>query len=91
MSGRAGLVARGEGLAADGADGGGIKSGLGIILSQTNKAFLIMMLSNFNEGFSEFVELIAKIALIGMDNPNYNVLFPTPFSKVPVFYMYFTK
>jgi hypothetical protein len=33
-------------------------------------------------GFSEFIEFIAKIALIGMDGPNYHILFPTPFSKV---------
>jgi hypothetical protein len=33
-------------------------------------------------GFSEFVEFVARIALFGMDGPNYTVLFPTPFSKV---------
>jgi hypothetical protein len=33
-------------------------------------------------GFSEFIELIAKIALDGMEAESYNVLFPTPFSKV---------
>lgn len=33
-------------------------------------------------GFSEFVELIARIALDGMQAESYHVLFPTPFSKV---------
>ena len=33
-------------------------------------------------GFSEFIELIARIALEGMEAENYNVLFPTPFSKI---------
>jgi hypothetical protein len=33
-------------------------------------------------GFSEFIEFVAKIALLGMDGPNYHILFPTPFSKV---------
>ena len=33
-------------------------------------------------GFSEFVELIARIALEGMEADAYNVLFPTPFSKI---------
>ena len=28
------------------------------------------------------MEFIAKIAVVGMDSPNYHVLFPTPFSKV---------
>jgi hypothetical protein len=32
--------------------------------------------------FSEFIELIGRIALIGMDQPNYQVIFPTPFSKI---------
>lgn len=33
-------------------------------------------------GFSEFVELIARIAVDGMQAESYHVLFPTPFSKV---------
>ena len=33
-------------------------------------------------GFSEFIEFIARIAVIGMKQPNYHVLFPTDFSKV---------
>ena len=33
-------------------------------------------------GFSEFVEMLAKIAVDGMLTDNYHVLFPTPFSKV---------
>lgn len=33
-------------------------------------------------GFSEFVELIARVALEGMEAEAYNVLFPTPFSKI---------
>jgi hypothetical protein len=33
-------------------------------------------------GFSEFVELIARIAVDGMQVESYHVLFPTPFSKV---------
>lgn len=33
-------------------------------------------------GFSEFVELIARIAVQNMAQPNYHVVFPTPFSKV---------
>jgi hypothetical protein len=33
-------------------------------------------------GFSEFIELIARIALEGMEAEAYNVLFPTPFSKI---------
>jgi len=33
--------------------------------------------------FSEFIELIASIAVIGMsDSSSYHVLFPTPFAKV---------
>lgn len=33
-------------------------------------------------GFSEFVELVARIAVDGMQAESYHVLFPTPFSKV---------
>lgn len=33
-------------------------------------------------GFSEFIELVARIALEGMEAESYNVLFPTPFSKI---------
>lgn len=33
-------------------------------------------------GFSEFIELVARIALEGMEADAYNVLFPTPFSKI---------
>ncbi len=32
--------------------------------------------------FSEFIEFIGRIALEGMDQPNYQVIFPTPFSKI---------
>lgn len=33
--------------------------------------------------FSEFVELIARVAIDGMESqPNYHIVFPTPFSKV---------
>ena len=32
--------------------------------------------------FSEFVELIARIAVDNMQQPNYHAVFPTPFSKV---------
>lgn len=33
-------------------------------------------------GFSEFLEIIARIAVEGCTQPNYHVIFPTPFSKV---------
>lgn len=33
-------------------------------------------------GFSEFVELIARIAVREMQQPSYHAIFPTPFSKV---------
>jgi hypothetical protein len=32
-------------------------------------------------GFSEFIEAIARIAVEGMQQENYHILFPTPFSK----------
>eukprot|EP01038_Epipyxis_sp_PR26KG_P014897 gene14897-20034_t len=32
-------------------------------------------------GFSEFLEFIARIAVEGMEQENYHILFPTPFSK----------
>lgn len=32
--------------------------------------------------FSEFVELVARVAVDNMQQPNYHVVFPTPFSKV---------
>lgn len=34
--------------------------------------------------FSEFVELIARIAVDNMQQPNYHAVFPTPFSKVSI-------
>jgi hypothetical protein len=33
-------------------------------------------------GFSEFVEFICRVAVEGMQQENYDVVFPTPFSKV---------
>jgi hypothetical protein len=33
-------------------------------------------------GFSEFVELLGRIAVEGLQQPNYEIIFPTPFSKV---------
>lgn len=32
--------------------------------------------------FSEFIEFLARVALDGMQNPNYNSIFPTPYSKI---------
>lgn len=32
--------------------------------------------------FSEFVELVARIAVVGLQQENYHIIFPTPFSKV---------
>jgi hypothetical protein len=31
--------------------------------------------------FSEFVELIGRVAVEGLQQPNYHIIFPTPFSK----------
>lgn len=36
----------------------------------------------FAMSFSEFVEFIARIAVEGMQQVNYHMVFPTPFSKV---------
>lgn len=33
-------------------------------------------------GFSEFVEVVARVAVEGMEQENYHILFPTPFAKV---------
>jgi hypothetical protein len=33
-------------------------------------------------GFSEFVELVAVIALRGLSSPHFGALFPSPFAKV---------
>jgi hypothetical protein len=33
------------------------------------------------KGFSEFVELISRVAVEGLQQPNYHIIFPTPFSK----------
>eukprot|EP00388_Colpodella_angusta_P028475 GDKK01012721.1.p1 GENE.GDKK01012721.1~~GDKK01012721.1.p1 ORF type:complete len:133 (+),score=19.76 GDKK01012721.1:1-399(+) len=33
-------------------------------------------------GFSEFVEFVSRVAVEGMQQENYDVVFPTPFSKV---------
>ena len=33
-------------------------------------------------GFSEFAEFLCRVAVEGMQQPNYDVVFPTPFSKV---------
>lgn len=40
-------------------------------------SFLMLFLA-----FSEFVEFVARIAVEGMKQPNYHIIFPTPFSKV---------
>jgi len=36
-------------------------------------------------GFSEFVEFVCRVAVEGMQQENYDVVFPTPFSKVIIF------
>jgi hypothetical protein len=36
----------------------------------------------FYTAFSEFIEAISRIAVEGMMQENYHILFPTPFSKV---------
>jgi hypothetical protein len=33
-------------------------------------------------GFSEFIEMIGRVAVEGLKQPNYHIIFPTPFSKV---------
>jgi hypothetical protein len=33
-------------------------------------------------GFSEFAEFVARVAVEGLQQDNYEVVFPTPFSKV---------
>lgn len=35
----------------------------------------------FDVGFSEFVELIGRVAVEGLQQQNYHIIFPTPFSK----------
>jgi hypothetical protein len=37
--------------------------------------------------FSEFIEFICRIALQGMEQENYSILFPTPFSKVSLTFL----
>ena len=32
--------------------------------------------------FSEFVEFICRVAIVGMQHVNYEVVFPTPLSKI---------
>jgi hypothetical protein len=39
-------------------------------------------LSAYLSGFSEFVELIAAIAIRGLNTAHFSVLFPSPFAKV---------
>ena len=38
--------------------------------------------ANKGLGFSEFIELIGRIAIDGMEQDSYHALFPTPFSKL---------
>jgi hypothetical protein len=52
----------------------------GMPMRLTNPA--AVMTEHGGLGFSEFVELVARIAVDGMLAESYHVLFPTPFSKV---------
>jgi hypothetical protein len=42
------------------------------------------VLTSFNNyiAFSEFIEFVGRIAVEGMQQQNYHIIFPTPFSKV---------
>lgn len=39
------------------------------------------VMGDFDVGFSEFVELIGRVAVEGLQQQNYHIIFPTPFSK----------
>jgi hypothetical protein len=45
---------------------------------------LISITHSRRAGFSEFVEFVCRVAVEGMQQENYDVVFPTPFSKVRV-------
>ena len=49
---------------------------------QKKKENLIFFFFETLKAFSEFVEFVARIAGEGMKQPNYHIIFPTPFSKV---------